>query len=88
MFGKWYQIYVKEYNSGEPITPSAAKRMDEHLNRYGAMLNVPERNSNPISNCGEYEIGVLQESALEFVKFILTDHYGVKIERVVENGQL
>jgi hypothetical protein len=85
MFGKWYQLYIREYENGTSLTPHAAGRIDDHISRYGALFYRPEKNGLPISNCGEYEIRVLNPDALRIVKSILRNHYGVRIGREVEN---
>lgn len=87
MLGPWTQLYIKEYKSGTPITPETAKRMDEQLNRQaGAMFCMPPGCELPLVNeKGEFEVRVLSVNTVNFAKFILTEHYNVKIEREVTN---
>ena len=83
--GPWYQIYVKQFKHGTFLTPEGAQRIDTHLNMQAASAFVaPE--GTPITNAnGEFEIRCFSEASLRFAKVILTDHYGLVIERVVEN---
>ena len=87
MFGPWYQVYVKQFKSGQPLGAEYAKRIDSHLNAQAASAFVAP-DGTPIRNMdGEYEIRVFSPGQLGWAKFILTDHYGLSIERVVENTE-
>ncbi len=87
MFGPWYQIYIKQFKSGQALTPEYAKRIDAHLvEQTSAAFVAPPPEGIPIVNeDGEFEVRCFAESSLGFVRFILTDHYGLAIEREVKN---
>lgn len=83
--GPWYQIYVKQFKSGQPLSPEYAKRIDSHLNKQATSAFVAPDGTPTTNADGEFEIRCFTSPALGFAKFILTDHYGLVIERVVEN---
>lgn len=80
---KWIQIFCTTENGYS--SPSAAKRIDEHLTSQTAAFfvapeGVPIKNEN-----GEYEVRVLDARQAVFVQNILTKHYGLTICSVVEH---
>lgn len=87
MLGKWYQLYVKAPEGIGYTNPQAMKRIDDHLvSRTPSSFVAKPPEGMPVQQeDGTWEVRVLDESALSFVKFILTDHYGLEIIREVEN---
>lgn len=84
--GKWFQLYVKAPKGSGYTTPRAMKRIDDHLvAQTPASFVAPD--GLPVQSAdGTWEVRVLDESALGFVKYILTQHYGLEIVREVENS--
>lgn len=86
MFGKWYELTVKAPPGNGYTTPQSMKRVDEHINQYGAVFHAPD--GTPIQNPdGSFDLRVLQESSLRFVKFVLTNHYGLEIVKETPHDQ-
>lgn len=84
MSNKWYDLTVKAPAGNGYTTPQAMKRVDDHILQHGGMFHAPE--GIPIQNLdGSFDLRVLQENALGFVKYILTKHYGIEIIKEVEH---
>lgn len=86
MFDKWYQLYVIAPEGNGYTTPQAMKRIDDHLVQAGLaffvappLVGLPKQQPD-----GTWEVRVLNDN-LKFVKYILTEHYGLEIVREVEN---
>ena len=86
MFGKWYELTVKAPQGNGYTTPQLMKRVDDHILQYGAMFHAPD--GVPIQNPdGSFDLRIINESSYRFVKFVLTDHYGLEIVKEVEHEQ-
>lgn len=87
MLGKWYQFYVKAPSGSGYTTPQTMKRIDDHLvAQTPASFVAPPPEGLPVQEAdGTWEVRVHDANALGFVRFILTEHYGLEIVREVEN---
>ncbi len=83
---KWVQLYVKAPEGNGYTTPEAMKRVDQHVNRLGAMFCAPE--GTPIQrDDGTWEVRVMSESFSTLVEDVLKKHYGLEIVNKVVNDQ-
>lgn len=81
--GPWTQLWV----TGANTTPQSMKRVDEHLQTMGAFMHAPSLPGVPVAEAdGSYEVRVLFGNP-GFVKFVLTDHYGLTIVREQVNEE-
>jgi hypothetical protein len=81
---RWYELTVKAPEGNGYTTPQSMKRVDEHLNQCNAVFNAPD--GIPIMNLnGSFDLRVYEESSLKYVKYILTNHYGLEIIKEVEH---
>lgn len=85
----WFQLYVKtEEPRSAYTTPRAMKRIDDHIFTIGGMMNCPSPEGMPVQEAdGTWEVRVLQEAMLPFVKQVLVNHYGLTIVREVANSE-
>ncbi len=81
----WHQLYVKAPEGNGYTTAEAMKRIDDHLMQMTpASFVAPD--GLPIKGADDtWEIRVMTTAALDLVKSILTDHYGLEIIREVKN---
>jgi hypothetical protein len=77
----WYQLWVRPPSESGYNVPGMMRRVDEHLQAIGGVLHVPGPGPVPVAEPdGTYEVRVLFGDP-GFVRFVLTDHYGLDIVR-------
>lgn len=79
----WTQLWVKAPPGNGYTTPQAMQRVDDHLQRHGALFCAPQ--GLPIQEPdGTWEIRCYGAGTDRFVEFVLTKHYGLEIIRKQE----
>jgi|JI9StandDraft_1071089.scaffolds.fasta_scaffold584416_2 hypothetical protein len=79
----WTQLWVETPPGNGYTTPQAMQQVDEHIQAHGAVFCAPQ--GVPIQESdGTWEIRCYGSS--DFVEFVLTRHYGLKITKKVVNG--
>jgi len=81
---KWYQLFVQ--GAGGNVTPQAMKRIDEHIQMYGAHFSVSCPGGLPDQeDDGTFGVKVHAEGLLSVVKRVLTEAYDLVIVREEEH---
>jgi hypothetical protein len=84
---EWWQLFVKAPAGSGYTTPTAMKRVDEHLNMVGAAMKAPPPQGMPVQEAdGTWEVQVYSEASLPLVKGLLKSHYGLEIVREVKHS--
>jgi hypothetical protein len=82
--GEWTQFWV----GGKHVTRESMKRVNDHIQGYGGLVHTPPHGDDlPVADPdGTYEVRVLFGDP-GFVKFVLTNHYGLTIVKEQVNKE-